>query len=91
MSVPDPTGPSFPSRATGFSLSDGRLPCPSLVLASGDDPYGSLDHQRRTASAWGATFIELGLLGHVNEGSELGFWEHGHQLVTAFRTGVAGH
>ncbi len=90
VSVPDPAGPSFPTRATGFSLSTQRLPCPSLVLASSDDPYGTLDHQRRAASVWGASLIELGHHGHVNEESGLGFWVRGHELVSAFRAGLTG-
>jgi predicted alpha/beta hydrolase family esterase len=83
-----PDGSGVPSQSDGLLAVGPPLPRPSL--ASSDDPYGSLDHQRRAAGAWGATFIELGRLGHVNEASELGFWERGYELITAFRTGLAG-
>lgn len=78
VAVPDPAGPAFPREAIGFSpLPMQRLPFASLVVASSDDPYGSLAHARRWASAWGSRLVEAGAAGHLNAASGLGNWPEG--------------
>lgn len=78
VAVPDPAGPAFPSQATGFApLPMQRLSFPSLIVASSDDPYGSLDHARRCAQAWGSRLVEAGAAGHINASSGLGDWPQG--------------
>jgi uncharacterized protein len=78
VAVPDPSGPAFPAEATGFSpLPMQRLPFTSLIVASSDDPYGSLAHAHRCASAWGSRIVEVGAAGHINAASGLGDWPAG--------------
>jgi predicted alpha/beta hydrolase family esterase len=68
VAVPDPHGPAFPTREapTFRAASPHRLPFATLVIASSDDPYASLDYARATAAAWGAGFVLAGALGHIN-------------------------
>lgn len=82
VSVPDSTGPNFPSEAVGFApVPLNILPFKSIVVASSDDPYGSVDHMQRCASAWGSRFVAIGAAGHINAGSGLGAWPDGYHLL----------
>jgi predicted alpha/beta hydrolase family esterase len=82
VSVPDPSGPGFPADATYFAdLPMTRLPFPSTVVCSSNDPYGSPAHMRRCADAWGSKFVEVGALGHINASSNLGAWQQGRTLL----------
>jgi predicted alpha/beta hydrolase family esterase len=83
VAVPDPSTPAFPaSAATGFApLPSKRLPFPTLVVASSNDPYGSADHARRCAKAWGSELVEVGEKGHLNSDSKLGDWPEGFRLL----------
>jgi predicted alpha/beta hydrolase family esterase len=85
VAVPDPESPSFPREAADFAdpPSD-RLRFPSLIVASTDDPYGSLDYAHRRAAQWGAGIVEAGPLGHINGASGLDDWPQGRALRTAF-------
>lgn len=82
VAVPDPDGPRFPVEAVGFSpLPQQRFPFPSMVVASTDDPYGSLAHAAACASAWGSRLVDIGAAGHINAGSGLGRWPEGRELL----------
>ncbi|QTL04665.1 serine hydrolase family protein [Aquabacter sp. L1I39] len=89
VAVPDTQAPAFPAAAAGFRHPPHRpLPFPALVLASTDDPFGSLDHARQRAHAWGAGLVTVGALGHINAASGLGPWQDGRMLLDAFRAGL---
>jgi len=90
VAVPDPHGPAFPTREapTFRAASPHRLPFATLVIASSDDPYASLDYARATAAAWGAGFVLAGALGHINGAIGLGHWPQGLALFDAFRAGA---
>ena len=55
-----------------------RLPFATVVFASSNDPFCSIDKARRFASAWHATLIEIGERGHINADSSLGDWPQAH-------------
>jgi predicted alpha/beta hydrolase family esterase len=57
------------------------LPFPSLLVGSRDDPYCSFERAQAMASAWGATFTDLGNAGHINAETGLGDWTPGHDLL----------
>jgi hypothetical protein len=60
-----------------------RLPFPSLVVASDDDPFADLDVARALAADWGATVrIEPGR-GHLNAESGLGGWPQARDWLLA--------
>lgn len=55
VAVPDTDGPSFPAEATGFgSRALTGLPFASNVVASENDPYGTLAHAATAAALLGA-------------------------------------
>ena len=58
-----------------------RLPFPSWVVASENDPFVTLDRSRSFARAWGAPFLEAGRCGHVNVASGYGPWPEGEALL----------
>lgn len=85
VAVPDVRAPSFPTVATGFRLgAECAMPVPSMVVASDNDPYGSLEHARRVATHWGSRLEEIGQAGHINADSGLGAWPDGAALLEKF-------
>ena len=83
----DPEGPSFPDGPTGFApIPLARLPFPSIVVASRDDKYVTMERARQYAEAWGSELIDLGDAGHINASSGLGSWAVGYGLLQRLRT-----
>ncbi|HTN52127.1 MAG TPA: alpha/beta hydrolase [Anaeromyxobacter sp.] len=83
----DAEAPSYPKGPTGFApMPLLRLPFPSTVVASGDDPYVSLARAREFAAAWGSRLVELGAAGHVNTASGHGPWPEGLVLLGELAT-----
>jgi predicted alpha/beta hydrolase family esterase len=81
VAVPDPDGPCFPTAAEGFRpVPVEQFHFPSLVVASSDDPFGSVAYAQRCAAAWGSAFAEIGAAGHINADSGLGDWREGLKL-----------
>lgn len=81
VAPPNPDRPDFPREAVGFSpVPLSRLRFPSIVVASSDDPYGSLEFTRGLADAWGSRFASIGPAGHINADSGLGDWPDGLEL-----------
>lgn len=54
-----------------------RLPFPSIVLYSEDDPFGAPACARALACGWGSTAHGVGTAGHLNAASGLGDWPAG--------------
>jgi predicted alpha/beta hydrolase family esterase len=85
VSPADPEGPSFPPEAVGFCpMPMARLPFPSMVVASANDPYVSLERARAFAEAWGSRFVEIGNAGHINGASGYGEWPEGEKMLMDF-------
>ncbi|KQW03108.1 alpha/beta hydrolase [Rhizobacter sp. Root1221] len=65
--------PADPEKfAAGPFLPHARLPIPAALLASENDPWMRLDSARAWARIWGAQFINLGAVGHINTESGFG-------------------
>ena len=64
-----------------------RLPFRSLVVASTNDPYGSIGVARGLAEAWGSEFVDVGGLGHINADSNLRDWPQGQSLLRKLMLG----
>jgi uncharacterized protein len=58
-----------------------RLPFPTIVVASQNDPTVSFEPARLFAQSWGGEFINAGLSGHIEEESDFGPWPDGHLLL----------
>ncbi|MBC7719093.1 MAG: alpha/beta hydrolase [Chitinophagaceae bacterium] len=59
------------------------LPFKAVVMASGNDPFCSIDRARTFAAAWGADFMDVGQRGHINADSGLGDWPEAHAALAA--------
>lgn len=89
VAVPDPDGANFPAEAMAFKpFPDRALRFPALIIASTNDPYGTLDVTQRQARGWRSDLIVAGALGHINAASGLGDWPQGRALLDAFRAGL---
>jgi len=82
VAPPNPDEPGFPKEAVGFSpVPLSQLRFPSIVVASTNDPYGSLAFAKSAAVAWGSQFVNIGAAGHINSESGLGGWNEGFSLL----------
>lgn len=68
----------------------GPMPVPSVVVASTDDPYLSLDRATALAAAWGSDLHVVPGGGHLNTASGHGPWPDGLQMLDAFCARLAG-
>ncbi|WP_025765271.1 RBBP9/YdeN family alpha/beta hydrolase [Dyadobacter tibetensis] len=57
------------------------LPFKSIVVASTNDMYASLERSTEMASRWGSELINLGEKGHLNAVSGLGDWPEGKSVL----------
>ncbi len=71
-----------PEAIRGFSpIPMMRLPFPSVLVASSDDPFLTVARSRELAVAWGSRWLDIGPAGHVNAASGFGPWPAGEALV----------
>lgn len=82
VAPPDPNGPHFPQSAHGFWPTVAQ-PARFLttVVASNDDPYGSIEFAQSCATSWGSQWVALNRRGHINGASGLGDWDEGWALI----------
>jgi len=86
----DIDAPSYPIAANGFGpMPLEQLPFPSIVVASSNDEYVSVERARQFAQAWGSRFVEIGPAGHINGDSGYGAWPEGETLLADFCTEVS--
>jgi predicted alpha/beta hydrolase family esterase len=71
----DPAFVPFPGTA---------LPCPSVMVASTDDPYATVEDTAELASTWGSSFLNAGAAGHINPDSGHGPWPEGLMAFAGF-------
>ncbi len=58
-----------------------NLPFASVVVASTNDEYVSLQRAQQFADAWGSEFINVGAKGHINASAGFGDWNEGLELL----------
>lgn len=66
-----------------------RLPFPSIVAASQDDPLGAFDRVAGLARGWGSRLVDLGAVGHLNPASGFGEWPMAERLISELETGAS--
>jgi predicted alpha/beta hydrolase family esterase len=64
-----------------------RLPFPSIVVASTDDPFVSIDRASEFAAAWGSRLVILERAGHINTDAGFGPWPEGRDLLAELTDG----
>jgi predicted alpha/beta hydrolase family esterase len=86
----DVEAPSYPVDVNGFApMPMAKLPFPSIVVASSNDAFVTIERAKQYAQAWGSRFVEIGPAGHINGDSGYGEWEQGEQMLMAFCAEVA--
>jgi predicted alpha/beta hydrolase family esterase len=84
LDVPLPEGyPSMQALEDNgwFPTPIARLPFPSLVAASTNDPLARIERVLSLAMCWGSRFVELGEVGHLNPASGYGPWPRAHEFI----------
>jgi predicted alpha/beta hydrolase family esterase len=85
----DVEGPNYPEGPQGFApMPLRRLPFATMVVASTDDEYATLERATEFAHAWGARLMVAGALGHINSASHLGSWPEGQALLDELLVGA---
>jgi uncharacterized protein len=75
--------PAAPEEVFGFRpIPRDPLPFPSLLVASSNDPYVSLERAVEFANCWGSDFHQAGEAGHINVASGHGPWPEGLLMFT---------
>lgn len=73
--------PADPDKFDVSAAVNGRVPVPSIVVGSLNDPWMDSRRARHWAQVWGAQYIDAGALGHINAESNLGDWLYGQSLL----------
>jgi uncharacterized protein len=82
--------PADPDRfGIAESLPHTRLPVPTQLIASSNDPWMSAATALRWASRWGSHFRNLGAVGHINAESGFGPFPLAQRWVEAERSRAA--
>ncbi|HEY7347535.1 MAG TPA: alpha/beta hydrolase [Ktedonobacterales bacterium] len=82
VAPPDAEDPDFAADSGGFApVPLGALPFPSIVVASTNDPYVSLERAGYFARAWGSLCVSIGPGGHINSAAGFGPWPFGEELL----------
>ncbi len=58
-----------------------RLPFPSIVAASRNDPLGRFERVAELARDWGSRLVDLGDVGHLNPASGYGEWPRAEAII----------
>jgi len=53
----------------------------TIVVASSDDPWVSIERAKFFANIWNSEFINIGNAGHINTSSGYGNWEQGLEIL----------
>jgi predicted alpha/beta hydrolase family esterase len=77
---------TYPPGSTGFDpVPLRKLPFRSVVVASTDDPYVTLERAEFFASSWGSRLIQIADAGHINTASGHGPWPEGEAWLEQLR------
>jgi predicted alpha/beta hydrolase family esterase len=71
---------TFPVR--GFDpVPTGKINFPTIVVASSDDQWVSLERAKYFANSWGSELINIGKAGHINAASGHYEWQQGLDIL----------
>lgn len=81
----DLEAPVYDFPATGFApIPVSKIGFKTIVVASADDPWVSLERAKYFANNWGSDFINIGNAGHINAAAGYGPWQQGLDLLKQF-------
>lgn len=82
VAPPDTESSSYPREAMTFHpLPEIRLPFPSMVVASSNDPYCTSERAETLARVWGSQLVNVGPCGHLNTDAGFGPWPEGERIL----------
>ena len=58
-----------------------KISFPTIVVASENDTFVDIARAQYFATRWGSEFINVGMKGHINSASNLGYWEEGQTFL----------
>jgi len=74
----DIENPVYTFPATGFApIPLNKMNFKTIVVASEDDPWVSIERAKLFAGSWGSEFINIGNAGHINKASGHKQWKEG--------------
>ena len=74
--------PQYTFPAKGFTpIPAEKINFKTIVVASSDDPWVSLDRAKYFADSWGSEFINIGNAGHINAASGHRQWTKGLDIL----------
>ena len=82
--IPDSEKDSFPEAISNFqnpSNNEAYSKIPTVLIASEDDPYATIEFSTKTAQTLNSKFINIGKRGHINHESGLDNWEDGKKIL----------
>jgi predicted alpha/beta hydrolase family esterase len=82
--VAPPDAERLEQLGSGWAASRARLPWPSVLVASRNDPNGAYDAVATLASDWGADLIDAGEAGSLDAASGHGPWPEGLMRLAGF-------
>jgi predicted alpha/beta hydrolase family esterase len=72
--------------ATGFApIPLDKISFKTIVVASADDVWVSLERAKFFADSWGSEFINIGNAGHINTSSGHNNWDEGMSILKTIR------
>ncbi len=78
----DLEAPQYTFPAVGFTpIPLTKLNFKSIVVASTNDPWVSLERAKLFAESWGSEFINIGEAGHINVASGHTNWDEGMRIL----------
>ena len=84
--VEEPMPQGYPTidqlRDNGWSpIPQKALPFPTIVAASRNDPLAQYERMQALSADWGARFVDLGEVGHLNPAAGYGPWDGAKSLL----------
>ncbi|MBB2168102.1 alpha/beta hydrolase [Gluconacetobacter aggeris] len=67
-----------------------RLPFPSILVASRNDEWLTMQRARAMARQWGSTMLDVGQLGHIGNRSDVGLWPAGLSALADLARSLSG-
>ena len=58
-----------------------RLPFPSIVAASTNDPLARYARVAQYAADWGSRVVDIGAVGHLNPAAGFGEWPRAQEFI----------
>ena len=78
----DLEAPQYTLPTKGFDpIPKTKINFKTIVVASEDDPWVTLDRAKYFANNWGSEFINIGKAGHINVASGYGEWIQGLEIL----------